>query len=90
MGVLVYELINPVGQEIFVGLTSREPSEIGALIKERPPRSIAHWPRETLSPLREIETFESRLEAEKFLACYVTSLHQSGPWKVLCEDIESR
>ncbi len=88
MSTLVYELVNASSREVFVGLTEREPAQIAALIKANPPRSIAHWPKEALAPIREVERFETRLEAEKFLPGYVSSLHRTGGrWTVLCEDI---
>jgi hypothetical protein len=88
MATLVYELVNPSSHEVFVGLTAREPDRFAALVKAKPPASIAHWPKDALAPVREVETFESQLDAEKFLPGYVAALHRGTPgWKVYCEDL---
>lgn len=85
--ILVYELVNPSLREVFVGVTARTPADIAARIRSHPPASIARWSWEALAPLREVDTFSSRVDAETFLTSYVTSLHRASPqWSVFCED----
>lgn len=84
--VTVFEVVNPIRKELFVGLTTLPMNALIAHHRAAPPKALWEWQEADRIEYRSLEFGMTAAAAVEFLRGYVSSFRRDG-WRVVTDEI---